>query len=83
MLVKVSSQELWVEWVNKASLSPDSIYNSYISYICQMIFQSAYQSPFKEMLEPLLSLRYPSQLYQSFFGGLLPFLLMSLVLAKK
>ena len=82
MLVKVPSQELWVEWVNKASLSPDSVYSSYISYICQLIFQSSYQSPFKEMLEPLLSLRYPSQLYQSFFGGLLPFALMSLVWLK-
>ena len=82
MLVKVSSQELWLEWVNKAVLSPDSIYSSYISYVCQLIFQSSYQSPVKEMLEPLLSLRYPSQLYQSFFGGLLPFVFMSLAWLK-
>ena len=82
MLVKVPSQEIWVEWVNKAILSPDSVYSSYISYICQLIFQSSYESPIKDMLEPLLSLRYPSQLYQSFFGGLLPFILMSLVWLK-
>ena len=82
MLVKVSSPEIWVEWVNKASLSPDSVYSSYISYISQLIVQSANQSPVKELLEPLLSLRYPSQLYQSFFGGLLPFILISLFWIK-
>ena len=82
MLVKVSSPEIWVEWINKAILSPESTYNSYISYICQMIFQSSYKSPIKEMLEPLLSLRYPSQLYQSFFGGLLPLIIMSLIWLK-
>ena len=81
-LVKVSSPDIWVEWVNKSSLSPDSVYSSYISYISQLIVQSANQSPVKELLEPLLSLRYPSQLYQSFFGGLLPFILMSLFWLK-
>ena len=82
MLIKVPSPELWMEWVNKAVLSPDSVYSSYISYICQLIFQSSHQASIKELLEPLLSLRYPSQLYQSFFGGLLPFILMSLVWLK-
>ena len=81
-LLKVSSPEIWVEWVNKASLSPDSTYSSYISYICQMILQSSHKSPIKELLEPLLSLRYPSQLYQSFFGGLVPFLIICFVWLK-
>ena len=82
MLLKASSPELWVEWVNKAVLSPESPYGSYISYTAQMIFQASDKSPIREMLEPLLSLRYPSQLYQSFFGGLLPFILISLVWLK-
>ena len=82
MLIKVPSPELWMEWVNKSALSPDSVYSSYISYICQLIFQSSHQANIKELLEPLLSLRYPSQLYQSFFGGLLPFLFMSFVWLK-
>ena len=82
MLLKVPSSEVWVDWVNKAVFSPDSVYSSYLSYICQLILQSAYQSPIKEMLEPLLSLRYPSQLYQAVCGGLLPFILMSLFWLK-
>ena len=81
-LVKVSSPDIWIEWVNKASLSPDSVYSSYVSYISQLIFQSAGQSSVKELLEPLLPLRYPSQLYQSFFGGLLPFIFISLFWIK-
>ena len=82
MLLKISSPEMWVEWVNKAILAPESPYSSYISYMCQMIFQASYKSPVKEMIEPLLSLRYPSQLYQSFFGGLLPLIIMSLIWIK-
>ncbi|MCY4321433.1 MAG: prolipoprotein diacylglyceryl transferase [Bdellovibrionaceae bacterium] len=82
MLLKIPSPEVWMDWVNKAVIAPDSVYSSYVSYACQLILQSAYKSPIKEMLEPLLSLRYPSQLYQAIFGGLFPLILMSLFWIK-
>ena len=81
-ILEVSSAELWLEWVHKASLGLDSVYNRYISYICQLIYQSSYSAPVNSLLEPLLSLRYPSQLYQSFFGGFLPFVIMVLCSLK-
>ena len=52
-LVKVSSPDTWVEWVNKASLSPDSVYSSYVSYVSQLITQSSSQPQVKELLSLL------------------------------
>ena len=79
-VLEVSSVERWSEWVNKASI--DSVYSEYVSYMCYLVYQAAYSSPVSGMLEPLLSLRYPSQLYQSFFGGFLPFVIMALLSFK-
>ena len=82
-LIDVPSSKVWINWVNQAIESgSETVYDRYISYICQLIYQSSYSSPVKDLLEPLLSLRYPSQLYQSFFGGLVPFLLICIFWLK-
>ena len=74
-LIKVShSAGDWEQWINRAS-EGSSVYEGFIYHICNVIVQQASQAPVKAILEPLLSLRYPSQLYQSFFGGLVPFLI--------
>ncbi len=73
--VRIPSTYTWEEWIVK-SAEGDSVYSGYISYICNLIVQNASLSSVKEALEPLLFLRYPSQLYQSLLGGLVPFLIM-------
>ena len=79
--LRIPSQYEWGEWISKA-IEGDRVYKNYISYICGLIMDVSSKTGLKEMLEPLLSLRYPSQLYQSFFGGFMPFLILSLFWLK-
>lgn len=79
--IRVPSAYTWEEWVSKAA-EGDFIYRDYISHICSFILQNSNKAPIKEILEPLLSLRYPSQIYQSLLGGLVPFLIISLFWLK-
>lgn len=72
--VRIPGAYTWENWVNQA-VEGNSVYEGYVSYICSLIVQNAHKPVVKEILEPLLFLRYPSQLYQSFFGGLMPFLI--------
>ena len=78
----IPSSQAWSEWLSFAK-EGDSTYANSVSYICQLIYQSASSSPINQLLEPLLSLRYPSQLYQSFFGGFVPLVLITLFWFKK
>ena len=71
----------WESWVSKAA-EGDSVYEGYISYICSLIIQVSNQAPIKEVLEPLLFLRYPSQLYQALLGGFVSFLIICLFWLK-
>ena len=79
--VKIPSTWTWEEWVSKA-VEGEAVYGGYVSYISQLIVQNASQSHIKELLEPLLFIRYPSQLYQSFFGGLMTVLIIGLFWLK-
>ena len=81
-LIVIPSSQAWSEWLSFAK-EGDSTYANSVSYICQLIYQSASSSPINQLLEPLLSLRYPSQLYQSFFGGFVPLVLITLFWFKK
>ena len=72
--LRFPSQEIWMEWVNKASLSPDSVYSSYISYVCQLIFQSAYQSPIKRNARAFIIPSLSLSIVSIFFGRLIAFL---------
>ena len=79
--LKLPSPESWADWVSKASQG-DPFYEGRVSYLCDRIIQSAQASPVRELLEPLLFLRHPSQLYQSFFGGFLTFCIICLLWLK-
>ena len=82
-LIEIPSSQTWSKWISLAGeQGSQSTHSNYISYLCQLIYQSAYSGPVKDLLEPLLSLRYPSQLYQSFFGGFIPLALMALFWIK-
>ena len=65
----------WESWILKGGES--ALYQ--VSRICGLIAGMAGRPEVKEALEPLLSLRHPSQLYQSFLGGLAPFLILCFV----
>ena len=79
--IRIPSAYTWEEWVSKAA-EGDSVYEGYVSYICSLIVRSSHQASIKEILEPLLFLRYPSQIYQSLLGGFLPFLIICLFWLK-
>lgn len=79
--VRIPSTWTWEEWVAK-SADGDTLYGGYVSYVCNLIVQNSDKDSIKNLLEPLLSLRYPSQLYQSFFGGLLTLLIICVVWLK-
>ena len=82
-LIQIPSSQTWTQWINLATeQGSPSVYSNYISYICQLIYQSSNSSPINNLLEPLLSLRYPSQIYQALGGGLIPFCLMILFWIK-
>ena len=73
---------VWGDWVHLAL--EDSYYRKKVSLVVSRIYevsQSGYE-PVISALEPLLSLRHPSQLYQSFFGGLMTFLIVYLLWLK-
>ena len=72
--IKIPSAYLWEEWVLKA-IEGSPVHEGYVSHICHLIVQNSEKAPIKEILEPLLFLRYPSQLYQSLLGGFMTFLI--------
>ena len=61
----------WEMWVKTALEEP--FYQNKISHICHLILKFSADPRIQQVLEPLLSLRHPSQLYQALLGGLLPF----------
>lgn len=79
--IRIPSVQEWDIWVSKASQG-DVIYESYISYVSSLIQKVSDKAEIQAILEPLLFSRYPSQLYQSFFGGLMPFLIICLLWLK-
>ena len=79
--VQIPGSYIWESWVSKAA-EGDSVYGGYISYICSLVVQNSKQESIKAVLEPLLFLRYPSQIYQSLLGGLMPFLIICLFWLK-
>jgi len=82
-LIEIPSPQTWSHWIKVAGEEGvQSTPANYISYLCQLIYQSAYSPPISGLLEPLLFLRHPSQLYQSFFGGFLPLIIISLFWIK-
>ena len=77
--VKIPSPEVWERWVARAT-EGNGFYSDQVGYICHLIVQNA--DPLREGLEPLLSLRHPSQLYQALGGGLMTFILIALLWIK-
>lgn len=78
---KIPGEWIWREWVLKA-VEGDSVFESYVSYINSLIIANASHPEIKNLLEPLLSLRHPSQFYQALLGGLLPFLIACVLCLK-
>lgn len=79
--IKIPSTYVWEEWVLKAA-EGSPVHEGYISHICHLIVQGSYKAPIREILEPLLFLRYPSQLYQSLMGGFMTFVIVCLFWLK-
>lgn len=79
--VRIPSSPTWKEWVLK-SVEGGSIYDSNVFHICHLIVKNSSRPEIKELLEPLLFLRYPSQIFQSLMGGLLPFIIICLLWLK-
>ena len=77
--VKIPSPVVWESWV-KRSADGNAFYSDQVAYICHLITQHA--APLRESLEPLLSLRHPSQLYQALGGGLMTFVIIALMWIK-
>ncbi len=78
--IQIPSPYVWEEWVRKAVEDP--FYKGRISYICNLIIDMSKEPNVRAILESVLFLRHPSQFYQSFFGGFIPFLLVCLVWLK-
>ena len=70
----------WQDWVSQAVASP--VYRNKVAYFSQLIIQFSSSPSVQKVLEPLLFVRHPSQLYQAFLGGLLPFLIISVIWLK-
>ncbi|MBC6415338.1 MAG: prolipoprotein diacylglyceryl transferase [Bdellovibrionales bacterium] len=82
-LIEIPSSNTWSDWLNRIGEGDEGmVYERYISYICNSIYNLSHSSPIKELLEPLLSLRHPSQLYQAIGGGLIPFILICIFWLK-
>ena len=73
---------LWEEWVYSAL--QDTYYRQKVSAVVSQLYEAsqAGYEPVRQSLELLLPLRHPSQLYQSFFGGLMTFVIIWLVWLK-
>ena len=76
----IPSGSVWEGWINEVAQNPS--YRDKLYYVSSLIVKNSHLSSVRESLEPLLFLRHPSQLYQSFFGGLLPFFLALFVWSK-
>ena len=76
----IPSAAVWKEWVYRAVEDP--LYKNKIYYLSSLIVKNSWYPQVKEALEPLLFFRHPSQLYQSFLGGLIPFLIILFVWFK-
>ena len=70
----------WGEWVYRAIEEP--LFQNKISQICHLIVKFSTSPSVQANLEPLLSLRHPSQLYQSLLGGLGTLLVISILWLK-
>jgi len=78
--VQIPSPYMWDVWVQRAV--EDTIYKDRLSYICSLILDLSKEANVRAILEPLLFVRHPSQFYQAFFGGLIPFVVICLVWLK-
>ena len=70
----------WENWLNLAV--EDTHYKQKVSATAQQFYEASHSEPVMKALEPLLSLRHPSQLYQSFFGGMMTLLIVYLLWLK-
>ncbi len=78
--IQIPNSYLWEEWVRRAVEDP--FYKGKLSYFCNLIMDMSKEPNVRVILESILSVRHPSQFYQAFFGGLVPFLLVCLVWLK-
>ena len=75
----VSDWEGWVEKVAEGS----RFYEGYLYNVGYEVMKFSGENSIKEILEPLLFLRHPSQIYQAFLGGGLSFLISIIFWRKK
>ena len=73
------SSEEWLFWLRE---SDNPVFQKKISSVAMLILRFSKDPNVAGLLEPLLFYRYPSQLYQAFLGGLLPFILACLCMLK-
>lgn len=76
----IPSGSTWVNWVLKAHEEPHYIHN--LRYIGSLIVDKSGDSQIRSLLEPILFLRHPSQIYQALLGGLIPFLILLLIWSR-
>ena len=78
--IQIPTSYVWEEWVRMAVENPS--YKGRLSYICNLIINMSREINVRVVLESILSIRHPSQFYQAFFGGLIPFLLVCFIWLK-
>lgn len=78
--IQIPDSLMWEQWLERALESP--AYKDRVTYICNFIVDVSHHPSVRALLEPLLFVRHPSQLYQSFWDGLVPCLLISVLWLK-
>ncbi|MGI9549410.1 MAG: prolipoprotein diacylglyceryl transferase [Bdellovibrionales bacterium] len=78
--LSIPESVVWADWVQRSIFEPN--YKAKVSYLCSLIVDMSNEVHVRSLLEPLLSVRHPSQFYQAFFGGLIPFLILCLIWLK-
>ena len=76
----IPSPAEWGEWVYRAMEEP--LFQNKVSHICHLMVKFSTSPSVQAALEPLLSLRHPSQLYQSLMGGLGPLIIIGVLWLK-
>ena len=66
---------LWADWVSMSLQNP--VYRQKTAAVAGQLFAASQEGfePVRAVLETLLPLRHPSQLYQAFFGGFITFII--------
>ena len=78
---RLPSSYMWEDWVQQLAQT-GSAYRAQITQVCHWIVENSAHPQIRAGLEPLLFIRHPSQFYQSFFGGLIPLIVICILWSK-